>query len=397
MGKATLWAALAVVAALGVAAVAGTAAAGTSNANGSAAASPVRVGIVYSRTGLLSHYGAQYRQGLLLGLQYATKGTGRVNGRPIRFTFVDDAGDPAKAVAAATDLIGRGYKIIGGSTSSGVALQVAPLAAQNRILNISGPAATDAITGVNRYTFRSGRQSFQDVLAAKNILGRTTGRRIVVFAQDTAFGQGNVAAVRAVLGGAGHTVSSILVPLSAQDFTPFAQRANQANPDLLFVAWAGTTAPAMWRALEQQGVIRGTTVATGLAERATWGSYVPGINFLSHYVAEAPKNKVNTWLKKRMARQNQVPDIFTPDGFVAAQMIVRAVSRGGDDVERMIRALEGWQFIGPKGAQRIRQADHAMLQPMFQVRTRQVGNRWRAIPVKTFSPGNLQPPVRAFP
>jgi branched-chain amino acid transport system substrate-binding protein len=395
--KATLWAALAVVAALGVAAVAGTAAAGTSNANGSAAASPVRVGIVYSRTGLLSHYGAQYRQGLLLGLRYATKGTGRVNGRPIQFTFVDDAGDPAKAVAAATDLIGRGYKIIGGSTSSGVALQVAPLAAQNRILNISGPAATDAITGVNRYTFRSGRQSFQDVLAAKNILGRTTGRRIVVFAQDTAFGQGNVAAVRAVLGGAGHTVSSILVPLSAQDFTPFAQRANQANPDLLFVAWAGTTAPAMWRALEQQGVIRGTTVATGLAERATWGSYVPGINFLSHYVAEAPKNKVNNWLKARMARQNQVPDIFTPDGFVAAQMIVRAVSRGGDDVERMIRALEGWQFIGPKGAQRIRQADHAMLQPMFQVRTRQVGNRWRAIPVKTFSPGNLQPPVRAFP
>ncbi len=93
-----------------------------------------------------------------------------------------------------------------------------------------------------------------------------------------------------------------------------------------------------------------------------------------------------------------MPDIFTPDGFVAAQMIVRAVQRGGgDDVERMIGALEGWQFVGPKGVYRIRQADHAMLQPMFQVRLRQQGSRRVPTVVKTFSPGNLQPPVRPFP
>jgi branched-chain amino acid transport system substrate-binding protein len=392
-----VWAALAVIAALAVAALAGTAGAGTRSTDTTAAASPVRIGIIYSRTGLLSAYGAQYRQGFELGLDYVTKGTRRINGRPVQVRYVDDAGDPAKAVSAARDLIGQGYKILGGSTSSGVAVQMAPLAAQNRVLFISGPAATDAITGVNRYTFRAGRQSTQDVLAAKGILGSSVGRNVVVFAQDSVFGQGNVAAVRAILGGAGHRVSAILVPLSAQDFTPFAQRANQANPDLLFVAWAGTTAPAMWRALEQQGVIRGTTVATGLAERATWGSYVPGLNFLSHYVAEAPKNKVNTWLKVRMARRNQVPDIFTPDGFVTAQMVARAVARGGDDVERMISGLEGWQFVAPKGVQRIRAADHAMLQPMFQVRTRQVRNKWRAVPVKTFSAGNTSPAPKQFP
>lgn len=396
-----VWGALAIAAALGVAAVAGTANAATRSANGAEAANaaaPVKVGIIYSRTGLLSAYGAQFRQGLTLGLEYVTRGTGRINGRQIQIRYVDDATDPTKAVAAARDLIGQGYKIIGGSTSSGAAVQVAPLAAQNRVLFISGPAATDAVTGANRYTFRAGRQSLQDVLAAKNILGRSVGRKVVVFAQDTVFGQGNVAAVRAVLGGAGHTVSSILVPLSAQDFTPFAQRARQADADLLFVAWAGTTAPAMWRALEQQNVITGTRVTTGLAERATWGSYVSGINFLTHYVAEAPKNKVNNWLKRRMARRGQVPDLFTPDGFVTAQMIARAVARGGgNDVDRMIRSLEGWQFIAPKGVQRIRAQDHAMLQPMFQVRTRQVRGKWRAVPVKTFAPGNLQPPVRAFP
>ena len=385
-----------IAAAVAVAVLAGIGGAAVESSQARAESHTVKVGIVYSRTGLLSAYGAQYIQGLRLGLQYLTKGTNRVNGHKIEITAVDDGTDPAKAVSAVRDLIGRGYKIIGGSTSSGVALQVAPLAEQNRVLFISGPAATDAITGANRYTFRSGRQSIQDVLAVREILGNSTGRRIVVLAQDSAFGNGNVAAVRTYLGGRGHNVSSILVPLSAQDFTPYAQRARQANPDLLFVAWAGTTAPAMWRALEQQGANR-ARIATGLAERNTWSAYPTGIQFLSHYVAEAPKTKINTWLRTVMKRRNQVPDIFTPDGFVAAQMIVRAVSRGGgSDVNRMISALEGWSFVGPKGPQQIRKADHAMLQPMFNVRLRGPAANRRAVPAATYGIRQVSPPVTPF-
>jgi branched-chain amino acid transport system substrate-binding protein len=385
-----------IAAAVAVAVLAGIGGAAVESSQARAESHTVKVGIVYSRTGLLSAYGAQYIQGLRLGLQYLTKGTNRVNGHKIEITAVDDGTDPAKAVSAVRDLIGRGYKIIGGSTSSGVALQVAPLAEQNRVLFISGPAATDAITGANRYTFRSGRQSIQDVLAVREILGNSTGRRIVVLAQDSAFGNGNVAAVRTYLGGRGHNVSSILVPLSAQDFTPYAQRARQANPDLLFVAWAGTTAPAMWRALEQQGANR-ARIATGLAERNTWSAYPTGIQFLSHYVAEAAKTKINTWVRTVMKRRNQVPDIFTPDGFVAAQMIVRAVSRGGgSDVNRMISALEGWSFVGPKGQQQIRRADHAMLQPMFNVRLRGPAAKRRAVPAATYGMRRVAPPVTPF-
>jgi branched-chain amino acid transport system substrate-binding protein len=380
-----------------LAAVGASAEAGYGRTDGTSATATVRVGVVYSRTGLLSAYGAEYIQGLKLGLQYATKGTNTVGGKRIQLTLVDDATDAAKAVTATKDLIGQGYKIIVGTTSSGNALQLAPLAQQNRVLYISGPAAVDAITGMNRYTFRSGRQSYQDTLAAKEILGRGVGRKITVFAQDTAFGQGNVAAVRNVFGTRGHTVSSILVPASANDFTPFAQQAKNANPDLLYVAWAGTSAPAMWRALEQQRVLGSVKVTTGLAERATWGSFPTGIDFLSHYVANAPKNKVNTWLVNQMRRRNQAPDLFTPDGFNAGLMLARAIGRGGGtDVDRMISALEGWQFVGPKGLNRIRQQDHALLQPMFQVRLRTVNGRPQAVPVKTFSPGNLQPPVTPF-
>ena len=327
------------------------------------------VGIDYSRTGLLAAYGAEYIEGLKYGLKYATNGTNKVNGREIKLTLVDDKTDPATAVNAAKDLIGQGYKIIAGSVSSGVALQVAPLAAQNRILFISGPAASDAITGVNKYTFRSGRQTLQDVQTVGSFL-KGSGRKVVVLDQDSVFGHGNYAAVKALVGSKGHSVSEVSVPLTATDFTPFAQQVKNQKADLVFVAWAGTTASAMWNALDQQGVFNGPDVVTGLAERATWsalGDVATKIHFLSHYVYNAPKNKVNNWLVTQLRKRNQVPDLFTPDGFNAALMIVHALQKGNYDVDKMVSSLEGWKFLGPKGFEAIRPQDHALLQPMFRV------------------------------
>src|SRR3954454_22984136 len=184
---------------------------------GSGSSAPLNVGVVYSQSGPLATYGAQYAEGFKAGLAYATDGTGKIGDRAVTVTYADDAGDPVKAVSAAKDLIGKGYQVLAGSTASGVALQVAPLAAQNKVLFVSGPAATDAVTGVNKYTFRSGRQSYQDVLTAKSFIGDPAGKKVLVFAQDTAFGQANDAAVKAVIGGAGASVTEVLVPAAASE------------------------------------------------------------------------------------------------------------------------------------------------------------------------------------
>ena len=358
----------------------------------------IQIGLVYSRTGAFAAYGAQYLSGLRLGLDYATAGTNKVGGHEIEFTIVDDGTDPAKAVSGAKDLIGKGYKIIAGSVSSGAALSVAPLAEQNKILFISGPAATDGVTGINKYTFRSGRQTYQDVKASTAYLKGAIGKDVVVFAQDTAFGQGNFAVVKNIFGDlSNQKVDRVLVPFSAQDFTPYAQQLRQKNPDLVFVAWAGTTALAMWTALDQQGILDSGTVVTGLPERSTWsffGSAAGKIKYLNHYNATAPKNKVNDWLVAKLKRKGQVPDLFHPDGFVAAQMMVRALKASTTDVDKMIAALEGWSFTGPKGQQEIRASDHAMLQPMFLVQLRGSGGKFTANTTVRLRAKHTVPPAR---
>ncbi|MFB7559756.1 substrate-binding domain-containing protein [Streptomyces brevispora] len=365
----------------------------------SASGAAVKVGLVYSRTGLLADYGKQYRDGFMAGLDYATKGTRKVAGHRIEVTEQDDAGDPGKAVSAAKNLIGKGYKVLAGTTDSGVALQMAPLAAQNKVLYISGPAATDAVTGINDYTFRSGRQSYQDILTAGAMLGDAKGKKVTVLAQDSTFGQANVAAVKAVLGAKGAKVGSVLAPPSATDLTPFARQVKAGGPDLVFVAWAGSTAPALWTALDQQGVLGAGKVVTGLAGTASYpifGTAGVKVSFLAHYFPGAGGgNAAEKAMLDSVTKAGGTPDLFTPDGFTAAQMIVHAVAEGSaTDPAAMVKALEGWTFDGVKGKAQVRAEDHALVQPMFVARLTGKGAAAKPELLHTEPMDTVAPPVK---
>ena len=354
--------------------------------------------MIYPRTGPLAAFGDEYRKGFEAGLAYVTHGTGKLGATNIKVTWNDSAGSPSQAVATAKTLIGKGYTILAGPSDSAVALQVAAVAAQNKVLFISGPAAVDQLSGINRYTFRSGRQTWQDVKTAAAIMGAPAGKHVMVFAQDYAFGQANLAAIKAVLGGAGADVTGLLVPLSSTDFTPFAQKITNAHPDMLFVAWAGASMYPMWNTLDQQGIFDRTTVVTGLGNVASYGAYGPAttkLAFLSYYFPDAPDNTVNTAMKGLITKAGGTPDLFSPDGFVAAQMIAHAVdvAHGDRDVDAMIAALEGWSFDAPKGMQTIRKADHAMLQPEYIARLVLRGEDYVPELVKTIPAEAIAPPV----
>lgn len=339
--------------------------------SGEAGPAEITVGVITSETGPLASYGKQYLDGFKAGLEWATDGTDEVNGTKITVEYRDDAGDPDTAVGVAKELIGDGVNILAGSASSGVAAALAEQAGQNKVLFLSGPAAADAITGINDYTFRTGRQSAQDVATAGTFLGDLEGKTVTVFAQNNAFGQGNEAAVKAILGGKGATVNSVLVAEDVTEFTPFAQQVLAGSPDLVFVAWAGATSGAMWQAMSQQGVFDAVPVVTGLGDSATFGAYGEAsekISFLNHYFPGAPDNEVNDTMIEAVEKAGGTPDLFTPDGFNAAIMLVQAIKEGKGDVDAMVAALEGFKFDGPKGKLTVRASDHALIQEMYQVK-----------------------------
>ena len=337
-----------------------------------AEATELTVGMLTSLTGPLGAYGEAYQAGFEAGWDYVTEGDGELDGFDVTFEWVDDQGNPDTAVSQFKDLVGQDVSIVAGSASSGIAAQLAEQAAQNQVLYISGPAATDALTGINEYTFRSGRQTYQDVATAGTFLDDIAGKSVLVFAQDNAFGQGNVAGVDAVLGGAGAEVSSVLVAEDATEFTPFATQIVDAAPDLVFVAWAGATTAAMWEALGQQGVFDATTVVTGLGDVASYQAYGEAseqLNFLNHYFGGAGGTDAEAAMVEHLEANGAQADLFSPDGFLAAQMVAHALTEGGGtDVDAMVAALEGATFDSVKGQVEIRAEDHAVIQPMFQAR-----------------------------
>lgn len=392
----------ALAAGLALTAMAATAC-GSSGAAGSGASgsAPVKVGMVYEKTGIYSAYAQEYQQGFTIGLGYVTHGTGRVNGHKVDVSWDDDADSATTAVTDFKSLVGAGDKIIGGSIDSGIATQLAPLAAQNQVLYISGPAAADQLTGLNKYTFRSGRQTYQDVMAAKSFVDAAgPGQKIVVLAQDYAFGESYVTDAQKVFGAAGDTLKPVLVPLTTKNFTPTALAVKALHPNLIFLAWAGTTGAALAQALNQQGVFAGTKVVTGLANIVTYPFYGAAgtkFDYLSLYFYQASSDAPNKFLIRAMKqRYHSVPDLFTADGFVAAQMVARAIAKGGGtNVPAMINALDGWRFLAPKGEQQIRASDHAMLQPMYQARLISKGSAWTPLLVKALTGSQTSPPAPA--
>ena len=338
------------------------------------AAADIKIGVITSTSGPLSTYGVAFNEGLEWGLKYYTGGKMAINGQKLVVTSKDDGADPASATASFKEMVGNGTKIITGTASSGVALTLAPLAQQNKVLYISGPAKNDLVTSAaNKYVFRSGNTSTQDLAPLAGIKP-ISGKKVVLFVEDNAFGAGNIAAAKALMGPKGAKFEEIKVPTSTSDFTPFAKKAADAAGSYIFIAWSNAlTAGAMLTSLKVQGAFVKQRPITGLAGAATYniyGTLFEGTNAIltNSYFAGASKSGAAGDLATWYAANKKTQDLFTSTGADAAKMIVMALTKNPtQNVDTMIKNLEGKSWVGVKGLMTIDSNTHLLIQPMFLV------------------------------
>ena len=356
------------------------------------AAADIKIGVITSTSGPLASYGIAYNEGLTWGLNYYTGGKMSINGAKLVVTSKDDGADPASATASFKEMVGNGTKIIAGTASSGVALTLAPLAAQNKVLYISGPAKNDLVTSsANKYVFRSGNSSTQDLAPLAGIKP-ISGKKVVLFVEDNAFGAGNIAAAKALMTPKGALFEEIKVPTSTSDFTPFAKKAADAKGSYIFIAWSNAlTAGAMLTSLKVQGAFTKQRPITGLAGAATYniyGTLFEGNNAIltNSYFAGASKSGAASDLAAWYAANKKTQDLFTSTGADAAKMIVMALTKNPtQDVDTMIRNLEGKSWVGVKGLMTIDSSSHLLIQPMFLVALNKSGSAYVPTLLKTIA------------
>lgn len=358
---------------------------------------PFKIGVITCKTGVFAAYGDAYLEGLTAGLKWVNDKK-LTKGRKIQIvsTIDDKTLDNDAAVAGFKSLVASGAKVIMGSCSSAIAANLAALAPANKVIFMPGPAAVDALSGINRNTFRTGRQTQQDLITAFRYLDDAKGKKVVSFVEDTTFGQGNAIGFKAMAAAEGAiSGEDVLVPATATDGTTYAKKVADQKPDLVFVAWAGAAAKVNpWTSLKQQGVLDESEVITGLANQATW-NLVGGsdVKYLSHYFNGAAGTAEEKFLITELKKKNKTPDLFSPDGFNAALMVARVATADTkkDDVNKMITSLENYSFNSVKGKNTIRKADHALIQPMFHAALVRKGRQYSPVKLATISA--VTPPV----
>jgi branched-chain amino acid transport system substrate-binding protein len=365
---------------------------------------PIKIGVLTTKTGILEAYGNQMLKGFYIGLDYATNGTREINGRPIEVIEKDTQTDPQIAVQRATELFeDENIDILVGSASSGDTLAVLPLAEAYEKIMIVEPAVADSITGSewNPYVFRTGRNSSQDAVAGAAAIA-SPGIKIAVLAPNYAFGLDGAAAFKEAAEALGAEIVLEEYPApDATDFTANIQKVIDADPDYLFVIWAGANAP--WRAINDMGVAeRGITVSTGAPDIAALSTMenLIGMEGFTVYHHTLPDNAVNDFLVEEHAKRHdgEVPDLFTPGGMASAIAAVEALkqSNGATDAETLISVMEGMEFESPKGKMTFRAEDHQALQPMYAIRLETVEGFDYPVPVliRELSAEETAPPIR---
>jgi len=188
-------------------------------------AQDIKIAHVYDKTGPLEAYAKQTQTGLMMGLNYGTKGTMMINGHKLVVIEKDDQGKPDVGKSLLTTAFADDKADIAvGATSSGVALAMLPVAEEYKKILLVEPAVADSITGDkwNRYIFRTGRNSSQDAISNAVALDKK-GTYVATLAQDYAFGKDFVKAFRGALKNA-KLVHEEYLPANTTDFTAGAQR-----------------------------------------------------------------------------------------------------------------------------------------------------------------------------
>ena len=345
----------------------------------SAQAGDLKIALIESKTGALESYAKQTETGFMMGLDYYTKGSMSVEGRKLAIKVLDDQMKPDLGKSLLEQAYGDDdVDFAVGYTYSASALAALDVAKDYKKLLIVEPAVADEITGAhwNRYVFRTGRSSMQDVLAAALALPDEPAS-IAVLTQDYAFGRDGVAAMKQALELI-HSKAKIVfeeyAPVRTTDFTASGERVMNALKSApghkwLVILWAGPSPFAKIMDLHPERF--GIDVAPGgniLPVLQSYKAY-PGTMGAIDYYWGFPKNPANDWLvaEHRKRFGGAPPDFFTCGGFALAGAVVTAVTKthGKTDSETLIQAMEGMSFPTPKGEMQFRKEDHQAMQDMY--------------------------------
>jgi branched-chain amino acid transport system substrate-binding protein len=229
---------------------------------------PIRIGMVDPITGAY----AAIAQGEVAGAKFAAEEVnkkGGILGRQVELLIEDSANDVGTGVQKTRKLIDRDQvSFIIGDVNSGIAIAMAQVTSEKKVLHIVSGGHTDPITGTSCSwnVFRVCNSTAMDCNAIASTLIEKLGKKWYFLTPDYAYGHSVQSGFEKLLKAAGGTFAGSLVPIGTPDYSAYLIQAKAFNPQVLINIMGGGDQVSSLKQFVQFGLDKQMAVAGTLFE-----------------------------------------------------------------------------------------------------------------------------------
>ena len=356
------------------------------------AAEPIKIGLLWAKTGQIAEQAEDLAQGSLLALEQRGN---MLLGRPAEVVWLDEP-NPQGAQQNAQRLVSE-HKVVGmvGGALSSFALAESAVAKKAKVPFIAGNAAAGSITGsaCNRYTFRL--QPPVDVHT--KVLApycMSLGKKWYTLTASYAFGQDiKKSFTNYCKTNGGEIVGADEAPLNTADFSSYILKIRAAKPDVVIGGISGndlTTFLKQWNELGMRGKIPFAEISVG--DTDIWGvgpEAADGLYTMTWWYKDAnnPKDEQEmaaAYLKK----YNRPAADKTWMGWLAMKSLLDSIEAAkSTDSAKIVDALEHWSVTRGGLPSAYRPFDHQMTNRLLVCQVKpKITDKWDYFDVRAELP-----------
>ena len=329
---------------------------------------PVRIGLVDPLTGVI--------EGAQLAIEQVNK-KGGILGRPVALLVEDSANDVGIGVQKTRKLIERDQvSFVIGDVNSGIALAMAQVTSEKKVLHIVSGGHTDAITGssCSWNVYRVCNSTTMDANAIASTIMKKFGKKWYFLTPDYAYGHSVQASFEKLLKAQGGTSAGSLIPLGAPDYSAYLIQAKAYGPQVMINVMGGGDQVNSLKQFVQFGLDKQMAVAGTLCELESLRA-MPDESRIGWWTMEwwwdQPNTRhvkeFNSEIKQRTGRVATARNWF---GFVSVYTLALIANQEKTlDPVKLARALSGFKLPPEIALQpevpEYRVGDHELMSTIF--------------------------------
>ncbi len=308
------------------------------------------IGLVAPLTGPVAAYGEQVKNGAQAAVDNINA-NGGILGEQVVLKLADDAGDPKQGVSVANNLVGDGVHYAVGPVTSGVAMAVSDVFAENAVLMVTPTATSPDLTnrGLTNVLRTCGRDDQQAEVAAAYVIAHLKDKKIAIVDDKGTYGKGLADAFKAGINAGGVTeVSHNSLNPGEKDLSALVTRLKADGAEVIYFGGYHPEGGLLARQLADAGVKATIIGGEGLSNTEYWAignEAAAGTIFTN--ASDALKNPDSAEAVKVLNDKGIPPEAFTLNSYAAVQVLKAGIEKAGkaDDTAAVAAALKDGEPI----------------------------------------------------